>query len=61
MVLLMKTKLSQKLIQKLKIKNTLTLPKTVLQMLLENKLPPKSSVKDALNCIDDIVEILSKI
>lgn len=57
----MKIKLSKRLIRKSQIKNTLTLPKIILQMLMEKKSPPKSFVKDALDCIDEIVEILEEL
>lgn len=57
----MKNKLNKKLEGKLQIKNAITLPKIILQMMIEKRSPPKSSVKDALDCIDEIVELLDRL
>jgi hypothetical protein len=41
---------------KAQIKNALTLPMTILQMLIDKKPPPKSAVKGALVCIEEIID-----
>jgi len=57
----MNNKISSRLKKKAQIKNALTLPMTILQMLIDKESPPKSEVKDALDCIDEIVELLEKL
>ena len=54
----MNNRISLRLEKKAQIKNALTLPMTILQMLIDKKSPPKSAVKDALVCIDEIVALL---
>ncbi len=58
---LKKYKFTRRLLKKLQIKNALTLPATVLQILIEEGVTSKTALKDALKCIEEIKELLEEL